>query len=128
MESAIEDEYVQIRRAQRNYDARRRRLVNARPQLRNDRDEACAARRELRCIESTIQTQWSSETQQLWASSRFAVLKKQRSLLLRRIRRRERNINRVAQVALGDRPEVDVDYDIETSILRALSRIGNRRQ
>ena len=123
---ALDEEYHVARRRQTNYDARRRRFLRRRPELLREREALKLCEAELRALDRRIATKWSRDSHALWMGPAFAELKRERTLLLRRIRRRERVVDAAVEAALGERPEVvdDDDDDPESSLFRALARLG----
>ena len=120
--AAIDDDYRALRRQQINYDARRRRFLRRNPALQDEDTAVRTHQRELREIDRRLAQKWSRESHALWMGSSFAEMRRERSLLLRRMRRRERIVERAVSRQLGDRPDIDVDDS--SSLTRALARLG----
>ena len=102
--NAVEEEYQSLRRQQVNYDARRRRFLRRRPELQQEHAAMKVQEQELRELERRIAAKWYKESQALWMGETFVHMKKQRALLLRRIRRREKLVGRGRRGA-GRAPE-----------------------
>lgn len=126
VQNAFEVDYQAMRRQQINYDARRRRFVQRRPDLRQEYAAMREGEKRLKQLERVISDQWAHASRELWTGPTFAALKKERSLLLRRIRRRERIVEAAVEDALGERPEVDDDGE-ESQVIRAIARAGQER-
>ena len=123
--SAIDEEFHLSRRQQINYDARRRRLINRLPELADERNFIRLAYLQLRDIDRRIALQWDRETRNLWMGPSFLPMKRERSLILRRLRRRERLLETAVEAELGQRPDIN-DGD-EASFFRAVARLGGSR-
>lgn len=119
---AVDQEYHNHRRQQLNYDARKRRFLRNRPDLIRERDAIKAGEADLRDLDKRISAQWSRETHAMWMGPSFAPMKKERTLLLRRLRRRERIVEDAVEAELGERPEINDDDD--SSLFRVIARIG----
>ena len=126
MQVAVDEEVRSVRRQQVNYDARRRRFLRGQPQLRAQFDVVQEQRRQLRSLERRLEDAWSRESRALWMGPAFVAQKRERALLLRRIRRGERMVDAAVAEVLGARPEVR-DSDDESHVLRALANIGRER-
>lgn len=125
--TAIEDEVRTLRRHQTNYDARRRRFLRRRPELQREVTDLRRQHGELRDLERRISDHWARETRALWKSPALAELKAQRSLLLRRMRRRERLVDTAVEAVLGERPELSDDDESDETFMRAIAQLGRRR-
>lgn len=119
----VEDEIQQVRREQVNYDARRRRFLRRRPELLRAAEAAKRDHTELRALERRIEAQWSRESNALWRGPSFEPIKRERSLLLRRLRRSERLVDVAVVEELGERPEIDEGE----SVFRAIASMGRER-
>lgn len=126
VDSAMDDEYHSMRRRQHNYAARRRRFLRRRPELHREDEEMRRCQRELRDVERSIAAQWTREANALWMGPSFASVKKERGLLLRRIRRRERTVDEAVTAELGERPDMDEEEE-ESQVFRAIARLSRRR-
>lgn len=109
IDSVVTDRWNTVRRQQINYDARRRRLVRNNPVLRRAHDRAKEMRRHLRDLETALDHEWSVASRELWKSDRFLQKKQERARTMRRLRDFERQIERAATDAFGERPEIDLD-------------------
>lgn len=126
VQEAFEQDFRTMRRQQLNYDARRRRFLRRHPELLEEHAAARQGEQQLRALERTISDRWSQASRELWTAPEFVALRKERTLLLRRIRRRERVVDRAVEEALGERPEIDDDGE-ESQVMRAIARAGRQR-
>ena len=127
LNNAVEEDVAARRRAQRNFDARRRRFVQSNEQLRHEQQLISEARRDLREIERELSARWMQAQRELWCSEAFAELKAKRTRVARRARRRQRLVERAVYDALGERPSSDLDEDDEASIVRTIARLSLQR-
>lgn len=113
LNTIVESQASIARQQQRQYDARRRRFLRSRPQLREHLVSSRAQHRELAAVERQINREWWQRSQSLWREEPFASLRKTRTRMKRSIRRRERIVETVVVAALGERPQSDDDEDDE---------------
>ena len=126
VQEAFEQDFQTMRRQQLNYDARRRRFLRRHPDMLEEHMAAKRGELQLRTLERGISERWSQASRELWLRPEFVALRKERSLLLRRIRRRERTVEEAVEEALGERPEIDDDGE-ESQVMRAIARAGRQR-
>lgn len=106
---AIDRDFSEMRTHQVRYDNRRRRFINAREHLRNERLAVKQLDASIRALETQIGVRWVEETRTLWAGDKFHEMRKMRALMMQRRRRRQRVLDREVIDALGERPDIDFD-------------------
>ena len=111
VQDRVEEQVRAVRRGQANYDARRRRFLRRRPDLLREEAALRSGRVELRALERKMEADWARETSALWVGPAFAPAKRQRALLLRRVRRRERVVDGAVTEELGERPELSEEEE-----------------
>lgn len=126
VDAALDEDYQDIRRAQANYAARRRRFLRNRPNLKRENDAIKETERALRDLERRISAEWARNCHALWMGPLFESQKRERALLMRRLRRRERILEAAVTEALGERPESSDDDDEESHLLRTIARLGSQ--
>jgi hypothetical protein len=126
IDDAVETEYADIRRQQINYDARRRRYIRRSERLIAEDERIKQLKKALKNIEQDINAKWSIETNILWKTETFQTMKKERVAAMRRLRRKERFLEKEVKDLLGERPDIP-DIDEGDALIRAVTRLGQRR-
>lgn len=127
LNNEMDTQVEETRRLHRNYVARKRRFIRSRADLMREEAKSKDLRKKLVALDNALHRKWSEESNKLWMGSVFADMKKERSALLRNMRRHERIVERVVIDHMGEAPEIDDESEDEQLLYRSFAQIASRR-
>ena len=120
----VED--VEIERRQRNYDARRRRLLHRNPVVKRAKERADAALREYSNMHSEYEDAWDVGIKELAKTDGILTAKRARSLAMRRMRVASNKYAALLHAEIGERPVTHREMRQET-LAQAIERLVRAR-
>jgi hypothetical protein len=113
---------VELRRSQRNYDARRRRLERTNDAARAARDRAKDAHTKYVLLMEAYHRAWSEAMRRVQEHETLSELSRRQTLARRRLRRTSNAYRRIVTEHLGDRPDRPASALRET-LMEAIQRM-----